>query len=46
MVDLSGKFKDMVKNITTTLSAQSGPLPEGEVKPTTDVLVIVGKDAI
>jgi len=46
VVDLSGKFKDMVKNIITTLSAQSGPLPEGEVKPTTDVLVIVGKDAI
>lgn len=46
VIDVSGKFKDVVKQVSDTLSAQTGNLPDGETKPGTDILVIVGKDAI
>ncbi len=46
VVDVSGKFSQRVQEISQTLSAQVASLPEGETKPSTDILIIIGKDRL
>lgn len=44
VVDVSGKHSQIVSDIAKKLSAEVKSLPDGEVKPDTDILVIVGED--
>jgi hypothetical protein len=43
IIDVSGKNKDLVSSIATELEGETGVLPQGEEKPSSDVLVILGK---
>ncbi len=42
VVDISGKNKALVSEIAKSLNGKVGSLPTGEVKPTSDILVIIG----
>lgn len=46
VVDVSGKFPEAARDLAEALSAEVGPLPDGEKKPTADILIIVGKDQV
>jgi hypothetical protein len=44
VVDVSGKQTQVANDIAKKLSAEVKPLPDGEAKPDTDILVIIGED--
>lgn len=43
IVDLNGKNSEMVKKIMEIIGGKEGTLPEGEVKPDADILIIGGE---
>ncbi|MDD5083968.1 MAG: hypothetical protein PHT88_03485 [Candidatus Moranbacteria bacterium] len=44
VVDVSGKYNSVANDIAKNLSAEVKSLPDGESKPDTDILVIIGED--
>lgn len=44
IVDVSGKYSSIANDVAKNLSAEVTSLPEGEVKPDADILVIIGED--
>lgn len=46
IIDLSKKFTDRVSDLATLLGAKVMSLPQGEISPEADILVIVGKSSL
>jgi len=46
VIDISKKYPDMVKQLATELSATVSAMPEGETSPSSDILIIFGKDKL
>lgn len=46
IIDVSGKQSALVQEMATNLSAQVQTLPEGEVDPDADILIILGADRL
>ncbi|MFA5828850.1 MAG: LytR C-terminal domain-containing protein [Candidatus Shapirobacteria bacterium] len=44
VIDISGKNQEIAQALAQSLSAVLGPLPLGEQKPDTDILIIIGKN--
>lgn len=44
VVDVSGKYASAANDIAKNLNAEVKPLPDSEVKPDADILVIIGED--
>jgi hypothetical protein len=44
VIDISKKYPDMVKLLASELSAEVSSIPEGETQPSSDILIIFGKD--
>ena len=46
IIDISKKYPDMVKQLASELSAEVSSMPEGEIQPNSDILIIFGKDKL
>lgn len=46
VIDLNGDDGELIKSIADKLSAEIGTLPEGEVSPEGDILIILGSDRL
>lgn len=46
VVDITGKYKQRVADLASFLEAKVVALPQGEVSPQTDILVILGKSSV
>lgn len=44
IIDLNSKYPDQVRDLAAKLGAKIDTLPEGETKPSGDILIIVGSD--
>ncbi len=44
VIDVNGKYKNQATQLAKTLSAELGGLPEGEDKPNSDLMVLIGAD--
>ena len=44
VVDLSGSRRDLARELASVVGGEVGTLPEGESKPETDLLVIIGSE--
>jgi hypothetical protein len=44
VIDLTGNNEEMIQKIIEILGGETGELPEGEIKPEADILVIAGKE--
>lgn len=45
IIDFSGQNEELINNIKEKIGGETGQLPEGESKPTADILIIAGSDA-
>ncbi len=46
IVDIKGGQSQLLQQLSKELKLPIQPLPEGEITPTTDVLIVLGEDAV
>jgi len=46
VIDLTGNNSDVAQKIAGTLNGEIGSLPDGEIKPDADILIIAGNDVV
>jgi len=46
VIDLSGRFPEMVAKIISVIKGEIGDLPDNEIKPEADILIIRGRDIV